>query len=530
MATDMVQEIKWLKSQKVKDKLQGALQARCCLLENLLIASESEMRLPHTVALFGSWGCGKTALLAEFNDLLTRKNRIVIYFNAYKHAAFMEVMPALVYRLIEAAPTEEQDAKDYALSIACNLVAQNSENLGKWVQQRIGVNPHEIYQTLDQGLKQWQKAQAGTPGALSAEQSRKLLSQYYMQVDKAQNALETCYASYMKDKPDEAIIVLVDELDRCDPGEAFDVMKQLRVLFSMRNLPFFFVLAANPEPIGQAIQHKYGLDPDDYESRRILEKFVDTCLELTDAVKLRYFIETKWTEHIPDRKLQNCSTMIGLDSLVNHSAAPKHPFGGRILHTLLNELDNAHFLYSNLRLLEKSMVLARSYLEFSPEIWVIWHLILVKQIRPQFRKEIARITNSLKLAAETGYIQAIRRFAANGLIGPQGELQASNEEGFSIDRPSTPFRAYYDSFWETMKQERINLSENPRETERAAIIGGIINDIPKMEFLANLCAFSLGDFDQLRVGNPDGQELKDVFSKGYDEQRLRHFGWMLANF
>lgn len=524
-------ESKWLKQQKVKtDHLQGALKTRCDAIHNLVKSVEDTGSMPHTVALFGSWGCGKTALLAELNHVLRQdKDRTVIYFNAYKHAAFMEVMPALVYRLIQSAPDKEQNARDLALSIACNLVAQNAKNLGQWVQQRVGVDPYELYKSLDDGMSQYKAAVSKTEGARLAAESRKLLEQYYTQVDRAQNALEKCFAPYLEQNPKKAIVILVDELDRCDPGEAFDVMKQLRVLFSMRNLPFLFVLAANPDPIGQAIQHKYGLDRDDYESRRILEKFVDTCVDLSDAVRLRTFIETNWASLVPSRTLASASTLIGLDSLVNHEAPPNQSTG-RILHTMLNDVDSAHFLYGNLRLLTKSMTLANSYVTLDNQIWTIWHLILVKQLRPTFRHQISRVAESLKLATESGYVEAVRRCGENNLIDSQGKFKSSQSEGFAIGNPSTPFRSYYDKFWETLKAERTKYSQKPSQTERTEVLTSLLNDRLKVDFLANMCAISLGEFDELRVADPKAFKLEDQFGAGYSSQRFRDLGWLLANF
>jgi hypothetical protein len=519
----------WLADQRVTDLLEGALSERCDLVQNLLENTENNKLLPHTVALFGSWGSGKTAMLAELKEKLGHE-RQVIYFNAFKHAAFMEVMPALIYRLVQVAPITEQSAKDLALSIACNLVTQNADNLGKWVQQQIGINPNEIYQTLNEGMTQYFKALSKTSRRQHTDVTRNLINQYYTQVDQAQDALEKLFEPTNPPNPNQknTIVVLIDELDRCDPGEAFDIMKQLRILFSMRNLPFFFVLAANPDPIGQAIQHKYGLNRDDYESRRILEKFVDTYIDLTDAVQLHTFIKTNWKHHIKKFALEDCSTLIGMDSLVSKTSMGHS--NRRTLHTLLNEMDNAHFLYNNLRLLSKSMSLADNYAHESTQLWTIWHLILVKQLRPTFRFEISRLTESLKLAAEQGYIHAIRRFASNDQIAEDGSLKATQSEGFSEGRPSTPFRAYYNTFWDTLKEEQLRLSKDPTQAQQASILHATLNDIQKMEFLANLCAFNLGPLKDLKVRNPDGHRLEEVLEGNQTLQKLRHFGWLLANF
>jgi hypothetical protein len=64
----------------------------------------------------------------------------------------------------------------------------------------------------------------------------------------------------------------------------------------MRNLPIAFVICANPEPIGLAIKHKYGLTTvsGDYEARRILEKFVDVYVDMSEPLMLDEFVYWLW--------------------------------------------------------------------------------------------------------------------------------------------------------------------------------------------------------------------------------------------
>src|SRR5262249_15349431 len=119
------------------------------------------------------------------------------------------------------------------------------------------------------------------------------------QVDKAQDALAEVLGELKPDEEaEEPIVVLIDELDRCDPDEAFNVIKQMRVLFSMRHIPVAFVVCANPEPIGLAIKHRYGLESDsgDYEARRILEKFVDAYEDLSEPLPLGELISNLWKD------------------------------------------------------------------------------------------------------------------------------------------------------------------------------------------------------------------------------------------
>ena len=60
-----------------------------------------EIGMGELAMLVGPSGCGKTTFLALLARQLEGKpNRRVIYFNAWKYAGFMEIVPSLIYRII----------------------------------------------------------------------------------------------------------------------------------------------------------------------------------------------------------------------------------------------------------------------------------------------------------------------------------------------------------------------------------------------------------------------------------------------
>jgi hypothetical protein len=142
--------------------------------------------------------------------------------------------------------------------------------------------------------------------------SQKLLDAYYAQIDRAQDLLFKLFQDRQR-----ITVVLIDELDRCDPDEAFEVIKQLRVFFAMRKLPIAFVVCANPEPIGLAIKHKYGLTTasGEYESRSILEKFVDVYFDMAEPAELGKTVEWLWNRSdTPYKTIQNHLYIVRLDA------------------------------------------------------------------------------------------------------------------------------------------------------------------------------------------------------------------------
>ena len=251
--------------------------------------------LPYTLGIFGGWGTGKTTLLAMLAEKLEQqKNRKVVYFNSWKYAGFMEIVPALIYKILQyGAEGANTDRDAAARRVILALGKKYSDQIGEWAQTKIGVNPVDLFKDLYNLPDTVQKAEA----PVDPEDMSQVVRAYYTQVDKAQDELRRALGTVVYGtQPKNAVVVLIDELDRCDPDEAFNVIKQMRVLFGMRDLPVAFVIAANAEPIGLAIKHRYGLESDtsDYEARRILEKFVDSYEDLSATESLGPLIQEMW--------------------------------------------------------------------------------------------------------------------------------------------------------------------------------------------------------------------------------------------
>ena len=96
------------------------------------------------------------------------------------------------------------------------------DQVGDWAQKKIGVNPVELFKDV-----------YDIPAAVEEGTDRpkpEIIRAYYTQVDKAQDELRRALGPVSPGvSASKAVVVLIDELDRCDPDEAFTVIKQMRV-------------------------------------------------------------------------------------------------------------------------------------------------------------------------------------------------------------------------------------------------------------------------------------------------------------
>jgi hypothetical protein len=318
--------------------------------------------------------------------------------------------------------------------------------------------------------------------------------------------------------------VLVDELDRCDPDEAFNVIKQMRVLFAMRQLPVAFVVCANPEPIGLAIKHRYGLESEngDYEARRILEKFVDAYEDLSETAPLGEFVTSLWTE----RKSE-------LPWLLRFDAANGGAeYEADTVHnaTALDAMNTSVPLYSNLRVLLKSFAYVDERASWNRHLlWTIWHLEIVGQLDPHFRRALRMLAPTIEDIASVSYknLGGIRYSVEQPGSGKTPFLK------YETDKGKTLFSIYRSLFWENAKATLATLrsASEPREKVRGGDLEALLTDTRRMDFVIvlSLLSFQGMKFPADLMADAQRGSLPSVSLEPRDTLR-RQFGWLLANY
>ena len=466
--------------------------------------------LPHTLGIFGGWGSGKTTFLALLSKQLNGAipDASIIYFNSWKYAGLTEIVPALIYKILkQGVPDTSKEKNKAVLRVLASLGSKYSDKLGKWAEERIGINPAELFEDATNLLTTQQ------PGNyVSAD----IVEEYYTQVDRAQDALEEALGTIAPGRPvKNPVIILIDELDRCDPDEAFAVIKQLRVLFAMRRLPTLFIICANPEPIGLAIKHRYGLDSEsgDYEARHILEKFVDAYENFSESVALGKLAKTLW-EEVSDFPTP---WIVSVDE-ANGDA----DFGSDVVHnaTVFDMMNSSIPYYSNLRVFRKSLYYLEGRHRNTNQIWTLWHLKLAEQVDLKLRTLLQTIAESLRIMALRAY-QYI-----------ESELHFHVEDKrivYESDKGKTLFAILRSCLWEAGLEDlkRLNSLNTPEDSKKSAALQELLKDDHKMNFVASLCLLHLpkaqefGSYIQSR-NSSFGKVLAN-------DEELHHFAWLIRH-
>ena len=117
---------------------------------------------------------------------------------------------------------------------------------------------------------------------LVADQVDDLIKERFEHAEKDKLALKE-FRSYLSNFANEVnggkpIVFIIDELDRCKPDFALELLEQVKHLFSVKGITF--LLVTNREQLEESIKSKYGqgIDPTNY-----LHKFINVWLTMPRA-------------------------------------------------------------------------------------------------------------------------------------------------------------------------------------------------------------------------------------------------------
>ena len=236
----------------------------------------SSIEGPCVLAVDAPWGTGKTTFLRMWGrDLLNKENLLLINFNAWETDFSGNPFQALSSELTDGL---KEHAKKSALK---KFKKATGEIFKQIILNSIKVSTSGIVdpnQLKENNLVTY------------AEEK---LSEYKREQESVQafrKALENIAEDLSKSRKNRPLIIVIDELDRCRPPYAVELLEVAKHLFTVKNV--VFVLAVNRLELENSIKVLYG---NDFDSKGYLRRFFDIDFRLPDPDR-GAFIQTKLEE------------------------------------------------------------------------------------------------------------------------------------------------------------------------------------------------------------------------------------------
>ena len=208
-------------------------------------------RQPLVISLHGKWGTGKTFLLRRWQKDFKEQKFRVIYFNAWEDDFCDDPLAAIIGQLSDSlAPSKEGKFNDAVEKIKKAAIPLFFKNISSVLANATGVTiVNDVLETL----------------------RSKILEEYYSQ-RKSKDELKkqlTVIADQVFKETKQPLVFIVDELDRCRPTFAVELLERVKHIFDIPNMVFVFGI--NRDELCSSLELVYGK----IEANVYLQRFFD---------------------------------------------------------------------------------------------------------------------------------------------------------------------------------------------------------------------------------------------------------------
>lgn len=218
------------------------------------------------MALNGLWGTGKTTFVEMALKDMRNKGYKPLYFNAWTNDFVSDPLVALLAEMKEVLP--ESQNLDKALGLGGKILTTIGASVLKGVvKSKVGIDIDQVADDVAGVIKD--QIDEYTEQKKSLADFKDTLTEYV-----ADNTKEG--------KP---VVFFIDELDRCNPHFAVQVLERVKHLFEIPNM--IFVLIINKEQLKHAVCGYYGSE--NINAENYLRRFIDVEYQLPEVDKEKYF-------------------------------------------------------------------------------------------------------------------------------------------------------------------------------------------------------------------------------------------------
>ena len=232
---------------------------------------------PCVLAVDAAWGAGKTTFLKMWAQHLRNEQFPVVEFNAWETDHAGDPFVAIVTELTEGL----RELKDESLTEKIDATKEAAKQVA--IRAIPGVIRVATAGILD--VQPLIENQVGSVLASYAEDRLKEYSKAKDSIEEFGNKLQEMAVSLAQSEC-HPLIVMIDELDRCRPSYAVELLEVAKHLFAVDNA--VFVLAVNRDQLTHSIKALYG---NDFDAIGYLRRFVDVDFRLPNPDR-RAFIDT----------------------------------------------------------------------------------------------------------------------------------------------------------------------------------------------------------------------------------------------
>lgn len=237
---------------------------------------------PVVLALDAQWGAGKSVFLRQWAGELRKAGYPVVLFDAFKHDYAEDAFTALAGEIMALVEERKKERTPEAVRLQQKAI-QALKVIGRpALKALVKIATMNVVDTEELG-----KEAAKIIGDEAASLEDRYIGELITRQKESQGAIEE-FRSALAELPallgpegapkDRPLVFIIDELDRCRPHFALEVLERIKHFFSVRNV--HFVLGVHLAQLRNSIVAAYGAEMD---ASAYLQKFIHFSVRLDDA-------------------------------------------------------------------------------------------------------------------------------------------------------------------------------------------------------------------------------------------------------
>lgn len=235
----------------------------------LLTHYVSSIKQPYVLAIDGKWGTGKSTFIEMWLPVLSQQKITTVLFNAWEADYHDDVLAPLIFEftesvkksmLSEATPENE----------AINKILKKTKTFGIKLAKRI---LPAVVKAGSAGLIDLAEITADGLDEAAEKASEEFLKAYEQKKNSVtgfKDALGECVKAVRTANGDLPFVYIIDELDRCRPSYALELLEKIKHLFNVEGV--VFVLAVDLDQLSNTLKGIYG---EQFDARGYLRRFID---------------------------------------------------------------------------------------------------------------------------------------------------------------------------------------------------------------------------------------------------------------
>ncbi len=203
---------------------------------------------PHfAIGIFGGWGSGKTTLMRAIQAALPPSSVVAVEFNAWRFEREPQLLVPLIdtvrAALVDWSASRDAETRERVRGVT-RRIARVVRSLAAGLSAEVGL-PGAAKVSYDVG-----KAMDVLTASGDADQPQSLYVAAFQELSQAFADLTNGGAT--------RVVVFVDDLDRCLPGNALEVLESIKLFFDLPG--FIFVVGLDEDVVQRAVRERFSVD------------------------------------------------------------------------------------------------------------------------------------------------------------------------------------------------------------------------------------------------------------------------------